>query len=569
MTVAGWLLLAGASAPAQTTVRASVASSGAQAGASSGERPPMLSADGSRIVFCTSASNLVAGDSNGVDDVFIRDLVARTTRRVSVDSAGAEGNGWSSAPAISRGGRFVSFASYATNLVPGDTNGKSDVFLRDTLAGTTERLSISSSGAQANAASLPSWGSVVAISDDGRFAAFESNASNLVANDVNNVQDVFVRDRLAGTTERASSASDGSPANGTSYVPTLSADGRFVAYSSEASNLVAGDTNGEIDVFVRDRWLGTTARVNLTPAGLQSTGWGDYPAISASGEFVAFLSPASDLLPGNTNPSGDLFLRALASGLTERVNVDSSGSPATLGVADFALSSDARFVAFSSEAPDLVAGDTNARSDVFLRDRASGTTSRVSVSSAGAQADGESYSATVNQDGSVIGFVSDAPGLVIGDTNAQFDVFARIRVGCAPIGRYCSAKTNSLGCEPRITAQGVPSASASSGFVIGAERALAGQFGVLFFGVGGPNDRPFQGGTLCVLAPLRRTQPQLAAGGGAPPCAGTYALDWNAWLAANPGAPLSAGTQIWCQYWMRDGAAAACTTDALTFVLCD
>src|SRR5205085_12425541 len=190
-----------------------------------------------------------------------------TTERVSISSAGVEGNEASSIPTMSADGRFVAFQSDATNLVAGDTNGQTDVFVRDRQMGITRRVSVDSSGNEANG--FGSQGA--AISGDGRFVAFNSSATNLVVDDTNGQYDLFVHDLQTGATERVSVDSTGAQANDTSSEPALSADGRFVAFSSYASNLISADTNGAPDIFVRDRQAGTTERVSLDNAGNQAT----------------------------------------------------------------------------------------------------------------------------------------------------------------------------------------------------------------------------------------------------------------------------------------------------------
>ena len=205
-------------------------------------------------------------------------------------------------PAISADGRFVAFSSDASNLVAGDTNGRGDIFVRDRLTGTTERLSLASDGTQANR--------LTSISADGRFVTFSSSASNLVAGDTNRQADVFVHDRLTSTTERVSVASDGTQANGDSSFPSISADGRFVTFVSRASTLVAGDTNSRDDVFVHDRQTGTTERVSVASDGTQGNRNSRFSSISADGRFVKFDSAASNLVAGDTNFTYDIFVVA-------------------------------------------------------------------------------------------------------------------------------------------------------------------------------------------------------------------------------------------------------------------
>ncbi len=259
-----------------------MSSSGAQGNGGSGNNlgvppGPAISGDGRFVAFASTASNLVAGDTNKHSDIFMRDRVARTTTRVSVGSRNGQANGDSMSAAISANGRFVAFASYASNLVTGDTKGVLDVFVRDRKLGTPEQLSVSSRGVRANG---DSGDDTVAISGDGRFVAFASTASNLVAGDTKkclvedehrSCADLFVRDRKARATTRVSLSSRGVQANGDSFWAAISANGRFVAYQSLASNLVAGDTNkctstgrrqSCSDVFVRDRKLGATTLIS-------------------------------------------------------------------------------------------------------------------------------------------------------------------------------------------------------------------------------------------------------------------------------------------------------------------
>jgi Tol biopolymer transport system component len=298
------------------------------------------------------------------------------TRRISVGSSGQQSNDYSFHPAISADGRFVAFESYATNLVAGDTNGISDVFLRDRKLQVTRRISVGAGGQQANGYDAYLY---PAISAHGRFVAFNSGASNLVAGDTNNRFDVFVRDRKLQVTRRISVGAAGQQAKGYCFSPAISAHGRFVAFNSGASNLVAGDTNHTFDVFVRDRKAQLTRRVSVGPAGQQSNDYSFDPAISADGRFVAFSSYASNLVAGDTNHRFDVFVRDRMLQVTRRVSVGPAGQQANDGSADPAISAHGRFVAFVSAASNLVPGDTNGFDDVFVRDRKLQLTRRVSV----------------------------------------------------------------------------------------------------------------------------------------------------------------------------------------------
>jgi Tol biopolymer transport system component len=347
----------------------------------------------------------------------------QVTQAVSVDSHGAPGHGRSAWCSISPDGRFVAFRSGASDLVPGDTNGVADVFFRDRLGGTTERVSVATDGTQGNGPT----GDFTSISEDGRFVGFDTYASNLVPGDVNGVADVFVHDRLTGTTECISVAAGGTPGPGEGLAPALSGDGRFVAFYSDSWNLVPGDTNGWGDVFVRDRLNGTTERVSISSTGAQGNAASGHhgPSITPDGRFVTFSSRATSLAAGTPNHDRDIFVRDRRFDTTERASLSSSGAQDNDESSAPTLSDDGRFVAFMSDATNLVARDTNGTTDVFVRDRQTDTTVRASVDSSGLEADGPSTFPAVSGDGRFVAFQSRATNLVPLDTNGAEDVLVR------------------------------------------------------------------------------------------------------------------------------------------------
>jgi Tol biopolymer transport system component len=339
--------------------RVSVSSAGLQANGNSEE--PSISSDGAIVAFISEATNLVPGDTNNAQDVFVHDLNTASTERVSVATAGTEGDNDAFTLSLSSNGNFVAFGSTATNLVAGDTNDVIDVFVRDRNTDTTERVSLTNAGLQANGESFSP-----AISSTGRYVAFRSDATNLVANDTNNNADIFVRDRTLGVTRRVSVASDGTQANGDSILPAISADGRFVAFSSDASNLVAGDFNNLADIFVHDRQDDTTIRV-VAPAEF-NTASGIIivaPSISPDGGFVGLRSNADDLVPGDTNNSFDTFLIARDTLIAERTSVSSSEVEGNSDSSRPSISTNNRYVVFSSNATNLVSNDINGFEDVL------------------------------------------------------------------------------------------------------------------------------------------------------------------------------------------------------------
>ena len=410
---------------AATTVRVSVSTTGAQ-----GDRyadGPALSGNGRFVAFHASSTNLVPGDTNGREDVFVRDRRSGVTRRVSVTSGGVQGNRGSTEPAISPDGRFVAFHSQASNLVPGDTNNADDVFVHDLRLRTTRRVSVSGAGAQGDRAS--GWPS---MSPDGRFVVFHSSATTLVARDTNGSSDVFLHDLRLRTTRRVSVSSTGAQAAGQNENAAVSAGGRYVVFWSTATNLVRRDTNGLVDVFVRDVRAGTTTRVSVSDTEAQAssdrpTFGSSYPGISADGRWVTFVSGASNLVRGDTNMVEDAFVRDRRRGTTTRISVSTRRAQADGYSYQTKINSTGRYVVFGSAASNLVPGDTNAEQDVFVHDLRTGKTTRESVTARGAQANSTSLEPAISADGRHVGFMSSASNLVPGDTNEAADVFVRDR----------------------------------------------------------------------------------------------------------------------------------------------
>lgn len=372
---------------------------------------------------------------------------------------GPAGNAASNGPAVSADGRFVAFFSSASDLVRGDTNEARDVFVRDRSSGQTERVSVTDRGGQANGPSQTS-GDNPAISADGMVVAFDSQASNLVANDRNQQTDVFVRLRGAGTTELVSVSTSGELGNGPSTSPTLDATGRWVAFQSLASNLVSDDRNGHSDIFVRDRETGTTERLCGTVEG---NGPSSQPAMSADGHVVAFVSAATNLVPNDPNGKLDVFVCDRRTGQIEAVSVNSRGD---LGNGDSilpAISADGRFVAFKSLASNLVAGDHNDTVDVFVHDRSSRTTERVSTSFLGGDANGTAYAPAIDCTGRFVAFGSEANNVYREDYNQLASLFLRDRqsghtfiVDVNPDGTQADGPVldiaPALSCEPLFVA---------------------------------------------------------------------------------------------------------------------
>jgi Tol biopolymer transport system component len=391
-----------------------------------------ITPDGRFVAFTSYASNLVPGDTNNTSDVFIYDRQNASTERVSVDSFGNQADSHSGAgtPSMSADGRYVVFDSVAHNLVPGDTNNTTDVFLRDRQNGSTTRVSVGLGGAQGDGSSDSPQ-----ISADGRFIAFHSSATNLIPGDTNGMNDIFVYEIQSGAMTRASVDSTGTQqANNGASQASISSDGRYVAFASYSTTLVPGDGNVACDIFVHDMQSGSTVRVSVDSSGVEGNHDSFSPSISADGRFVTFLSRADNLVPGDTNGFFDVFVHDMQSGTTERVSIDSNGNEENAAASGVSyISADGRYVAFCSPAANLVPGDTNGQPDVFLRDRWNGTTERVSVNSLGLQGNGESGTSgiAISPNGRFVAFESGASNLVGDDTNTFPDIFLHDR---APSG---------------------------------------------------------------------------------------------------------------------------------------
>jgi Tol biopolymer transport system component len=341
-----------------------------------------------------------------------------TTTRVSVDSSGMEGNGDSGLSSVSADGHYVAFESSASNLVSEDTNEVSDIFLHDTLTGATTLVSVDSSGVQGNGDSeSPS------ISADGRYVAFQSSASNLVSGDTNEASDIFMQGTQTGATARISLDSSGVQGNGDSESPSISADGRYVAFMSYANNLVSGDTNSTGDIFLRNTQTGTTTRLSVDSNEAQANGQSYEPSISADGRYVAFTSMSSNLVSGYTDYSAQIYLRDSEIGTTTAISRELSGISVGNWSEFPSISSDGRYVAFSSLVCYWISGDTIYTWVVFLRDTKTGTITLLPFDSSVKQINGQSYAPSISANGRYVGFTSIANNLVNGDTNGKFDVF--------------------------------------------------------------------------------------------------------------------------------------------------
>ncbi|MEM7592970.1 MAG: hypothetical protein AAF383_15880 [Cyanobacteria bacterium P01_A01_bin.83] len=385
--------------------RISVSNNGTQANGQSGSNS--INDDGRFVTFESNATNLVSGDSNGQTDTFIYDSSNQTVELISLAPDGSTTNGSSNSGSISGDGNYVAFASFANNLVPNDDNEQRDIFLYNRVNQAIELISVANDGTQANGLSLFS-----AINANGRYVVFESNADNLVANDTNGSKDIFVRDRVNQTTSRIKVGLNGAQANSDLNLGSISDDGRYISFWSDASNLVPGDTNGFSDVFVYDRVNQTTELVNSIN-GADANGASTSGFISGDGLHVVYESDASNLVDNDTNGARDIFVYNRDNQTTELVSVASEGTLANGDSRSASISDDGKVVAFLSEADNLVSGDTNAGSNIFVRDLDNQTTKLL---------EGDSFP-TLSGDGQSLVFNSSLDTFVSDDTNDTGDVF--------------------------------------------------------------------------------------------------------------------------------------------------
>jgi Tol biopolymer transport system component len=510
-------------AAAQNPVsRVSVDGAGAQGNGDSGILSHgSISQDGRWVAFESQASNLVSGDTNGVADIFVKDLATGAIVRITEDSTGRQGNGSSSSPCLSKDGRFVAFESLASNLVAGDTNGSYDVFrcdrdpdangIFDEGNSVTIRVSVRTNGTQGNADSV-----TPSISGDGLFVAFASAATNLVVGDTNGFTDIFVRDVAASKTTQMSVDASLTPlSNGHSHAPSISSDGSLVAYSSYASNLVSGDVNGYEDVFVFDRVNKIATLVSVSSALTQGDNDSSGAAISADGKFVAFASYATNLVASDTNSVSDIFEHEIATALTTRMSVDSAGAEGDFDSYSPAINSDGTVVAFESLSDNLSPNDTNGLTDVFAHDVGTAATDCMTLNAVGVPSDGfGSYRPELSGDGVLVAFTSSADNLVTGDSNGVFDIFLRDRSlppRSASWAQYGNGFPGTL-FTPDLTASANPVFGAS--LTLDADNSSGGPtFGLLFVGAGSTSLQTNKGGQILVAWNFILAIPFAGAGG--------------------------------------------------------
>lgn len=388
---------------------------------------PSVSVDG-RFVAFESSGAFVDGDTNGWADIYLRDRLTEQTTLVSSSLTPGGGNGDSHTAAISDNGRYIAFQSFASNLVPADTNEWGDVFVKDRVTGLVERVSVATGGLQGNLGSFdPS------ISADGRYVTFTSDAANLGLNDTNSGRDVFLHDRLSKTTSLVSVSSGVFPLTATqgnqnSYESDISSDGTHVAFTSNATNLTSGaDTNNASDIFLRNISAGTTSRVSQRWGNL-ANGSSNDASVSSTGRYIAYESTASNLDDFGTNGWVNIFVTDMQLATTDRASKGNSSWHASDNSLDPSISNNGQLVVWGSNSTQLYHLDFNGMPDVFMRDLAAQETSLVSFTSSGAQGNHWSFTPAISGDGNHVAFMAHAWNMVPDDINGGSDIFVRSHV---------------------------------------------------------------------------------------------------------------------------------------------
>ncbi|NUP95920.1 MAG: PD40 domain-containing protein [Planctomycetaceae bacterium] len=539
---------------------------------------PAVTDDGRFVAYESRATNLVPGPWRGYWQIYLTDLQSGVTSVVSLTNHAtpALGNADSSTPSISGDGSVVAFASEATSFVLADSNGTTDVFVRDLVANTTRAVSRIPGGSFGDGTSK-----APAVSGDGRFVAFETLATNLAPGATATYSKILVRDLATGTFEHVSVNSAGVAADAAAIQPSITSDGSRIAFLSTASNL-ANTSPGLQHAYVHDRTTGITTRIDVLPNGASTNGVALGVRLSDNGLFASLISTSSSLTTGHVGLTADAFVVDLTTQVALRASVPLNlpGEPNQGGISAIGnVSDDGRFTAIQSNSTNLLAGEpVDGVVDVYLRDSLSMWYRDLDGDLYG---DAANFLFATFQPGagyvSIPGDCDDTnpavhPGAIeicnVVDDDCDGDIDELVW------SSYCTAATSVAGCVPTVSATGVPSASNASGFFVQASLLPGGKQAIAVYGLA-PTAAVYAFGNLsflCVAAPRQRTL-NLPTGGAAGLCNGSYSLDWLAWMSAHPtalGQPLQAGQTIYSQVWYRDPGAILNSnlTDGVVFTLC-
>ena len=319
---------------------------------------------GDMLLMCRPLRILSPNDTNSRNDIFLFDRNTNQTKRINISNSGLQANLSSSRPAVSANGQFIVYDSDSTNLVPNDTNGVSDIFIHDQFEQTVQRVSVNSQGEQSQSVSFGSF--LPSISNNGRFIVYRSDASNLSADKTNDYLDIFLYDRQTSQTKLITKGINGQESNEQSTTPMITNDGSIVVFASNASNLVENDTNNAIDVFSYSMVDQIISRLSLTDLGVQVEGGSYLPSISVDGRYVSYTSSSEELVQGDLNEKRDIFVHDLNLQKTERISLASDGTEGDKDALRSSISENGKYIVFDSQASNLVNNDANNTSDVFF-----------------------------------------------------------------------------------------------------------------------------------------------------------------------------------------------------------
>jgi hypothetical protein len=523
---------------------------------------PFLSYDGQFVLFSSQATNLVPGDANQATDAFVLDRTSDVIERASVSTAGGEGNNHSGASGISGDGRMIAFISTATNLDPRDTDSVPDVYVHDRWTGMTNLVS-ERLGSGVSIQGCPD----ASISLDGRFVAFSSLDNNILPGIPG--YNVFVRDLAAQTTEVVSIGPLGQVSDFGSFYVSISGDGRFVAFSSAATNWFPVAANYQAGAFVRDRLLGKTLPATMLPSGVLSPGNSLTLTISSDGRYLAYEGGSRFLVPSqpilNLGFGGfDILRWDRMTGKTVNTCLSAQGGMSCYPSRAPSLSADGRFIAFETLAWNQTVKTITTPVPIW-RDLETGAAVAVNQTPGGDPANDWADDVAISGDGRVVAFVSKATDILPGASGNVYHVYVRACDVASP-STYCNAIKPAGGCAGRMSFQGSPSASAGSGFDVRATGLTANSVGLLFYGTNGPwGTRVSAQGYLCVKAPV--VHAQLASTQGSAGCDGFLSMDFNAWIAAGGDPALVAGQSVYAQTWFRNATGSGQFSDALAFLI--
>jgi len=526
---------------------------------------PAISADGRFVAFSTEEA-LLAADDNGRSDIYVQDRETGLLVCASVNYWGQYVDGDAMYPSISANGRCVAFETTA-DAFGFDVNGTTDVIFVDLDEGVPRMAS----GTNGSIVSGNNTSRAPSLSADGRYVAFQTAASDILPGDTNTKWDIYVHDMLTGNVSRASIGTLGE-SNDNSFNPSISANGLRVAFESLASNLIFGDANGERDIFVHRFDGGFTQLMTRSAVGDQSDNSSHHAEISDDGIIVLYRSEASNLVANDLNGQSDAFYGIVGQQGAFLVSASLAGTPANGSTTHVNLSPDGRYAAFRNSGNNLTPSSSGI-ADVYLRDLETLSTWLVSrPTGATLVANHGSSAPAVSENGAHVAFLSNATNLDLSDTNSVTDIYVRTTIEDAT--PYCDTMITVAGCEPSITSIGISSASADAGFNIVATDVAPDKPSLLFYGFSGRKSLPFMGGTHCVKGSTKRSLILRSVPVGAGPCDGVLTFDMNAFAAgAIPGNPQLAlsvvGQTVNAQFWGRDPGSAfgVFLTNAIEYVV--